>query len=462
MSRTRFLAVLALLPAAALAQTGALDAARAGKETQERADARTVERADAAVKSGDAADPGAAAKSTDDASRDTAAVDAPAPAAPGDGALGLPIEGSAVAADEGRGTVPPPDTYTVRPGDTLWDLSGRFLNNPWYWPKIWSYNPDITNPHWIYPGNVLKFFPAADEAPARVEAVPGPIAAEAEPEEAPPPRELEDFSKANLKEPESADEADTVAVAGPYKIGYVAPKALLARHDTFVTPRELAESGAVTAAFEEKLLLSTLDRAYARFKVPADVKAGETYVIYKTERPIQHPRTGELFGWQSTVLGAGKVVAVDGKVATLVITQAFDPIERGAMLGPWTEKFLKRVERRANRQEMAGMIIGGQVDVVTQLGEHHVVFLDRGQKDGVEEGNVFTVVRSGDPYGSSMNEITRDPSLPKEDVGTLIVVDAQQTSSTALVVRSFRELYVGDKVEMRAATPAASARAGGS
>ena len=78
------------------------------------------------------------------------------------------LEGSGTAADEGRGAVPPPDTYTVRPGDTLWDLSGRFLNNPWYWPKIWSYNPDVANPHWIYPGNTLKFFPSGEEGAVEV------------------------------------------------------------------------------------------------------------------------------------------------------------------------------------------------------------------------------------------------------------------------------------------------------
>ena len=54
-----------------------------------------------------------------------------------------PMEGAATAADKGMGAVPPPDTYTIRPGDTLWDLSGRFLNNPWYWPKVWSFNPEI-------------------------------------------------------------------------------------------------------------------------------------------------------------------------------------------------------------------------------------------------------------------------------------------------------------------------------
>ncbi len=460
MSRTRFLAFLALLPAAALAQEGALGAARAAKQTQERADALTAQKADAAARSGEDA-----AKPADGAPPELVATpEGTAPAVPDDGTLGLPIEGSAVAADEGRGAVPPPDTYTVRPGDTLWDLSGRFLNNPWYWPKIWSYNPDITNPHWIYPGNTLKFFPGADEAPARVEPAPGAIAAEPqvepEPEDAAPPRELEDFSKADLKAPESTEEADTVAVAGPYKIGYVAPTALLARHDTFVTPRELAESGAVTAAFEEKLLLSGLDRAYARFKAPTNVKAGETYVVYKTERAIKHPRTGELFGWQSTVLGAAKVVSVDRNVATLVITQAFDPIERGAMLGPWTEKFLKRIERRANRQELTGTIIGGQVDVVTQVGEHHVVFLDRGQKDGVEEGNVFSVVRAGDPYARSPYRATWDRRFPLETIGELLVIDVRERASAALVTRSRSELLVGDHVLMRAAGQP-SAGAGG-
>ena len=78
----------------------------------------------------------------------------------------------------------------------------------------------------------------------------------AEDAEAPEPvRELEDFSRADLKAPASDEEEDAVAVAGPYKIGYVAARARLARHDTFVTPRELAESGSIRAAFEEKLML---------------------------------------------------------------------------------------------------------------------------------------------------------------------------------------------------------------
>jgi hypothetical protein len=449
MIRRHVVAVLALIPAAALAQTGALDAARDAARTAGADGARLDAAAAAVLAEGAPAEPGAAPPMGD--------APVPGDAAPAavDPALAPAVAGAALALEEAAAGQPMPDTYTIRHGDTLWDLSGRYLNNPWYWPKIWSYNPDIENPHWIYPGNLLKFFPSADEAPTRVEPI-----AEAEPEEIAPARELEDLSRADLTAPESIDEQDAVAVAGPHKIGYVAPRALLARHDTFVTPRELAESGAISAAFEEKLMLATLDKAYARFEGRAGVKPGETYVVYKTERPIRHPRTNELFGWQSTVLGAARVVAVDDKAATLVITDSFEPIERGAMLGPWTERFLRRVGRRANRRALEGTIVGGQVQVVTQLGEHHVVFIDRGAADGVEEGNVFTAVRSGDPYGRAPGLPAWDPSLPKEDVGEMLVIDVKERASAALVTRSMIELAVGDRVEMRAAQ-VSSAGAGG-
>jgi hypothetical protein len=406
MIRTHLLALLALVPAAALAQPSGPPSPRDGP-------------------------PAASAPSTG------APID--------DGSLAVPaLEGTGTAADEGRGAVPPPDTYTVRPGDTLWDLSGRFLNNPWYWPKIWSYNPEIANPHWIYPGNVLKFYASAEEAPTRVE----PVAAAEEPE--PTVRELEDFSKADLSSPATVDESDAVAVSGPYKIAYVPPNTRYAWHDTFVTPRELAESGAISAAFEEKIMLASQDRAYAKFQNQADVQPGETYVVYKTERPIHHPVTNELWGYQSVVLGSAKVVAVEDKAATLVIQQSYDAIERGALLGPWTEKSYRAVPRKPNRQALDGRIIATRNEVITLVGEHHIVFVDRGASDGVEEGNVFTVVRSGDPYDRDPYEAPWDASLPKEDMGNLLVIDVKERASSALVTRSLKELIVGDRVEMRA------------
>jgi LysM domain-containing protein len=425
MKRTTSLVLAAFLPAAAAAQTSNLDHARDTQRVVNEGVARTQKAADAATQ-----------------------VERTQPAGPQAG----PVEGSGAAADRGLGAVPPPDTYTIRPGDTLWDLSGRFLNNPWYWPKVWSFNPEITNPHWIEPGNVLKFYPSAEEAPARVEPAPSGVAVAPEQPEEPavePPRELGDFSKADMTAPAPLEEEEEVNVAGPYKIGYVAPKTVMARRETFVTPREVEESGKLTAAFEEKAMLSTLDRAYARFKLAADMVPGETYVVYRTERTIRHPITKELIGYQSRILGTAKAVAVDEKAVTVIIGMTNEPIERGDLLGPWTEKFIRPVQQRPNARDLNGYIVGAQVDIMTMLGEQHVVYVDKGRTDGVEEGNVFRVVRSGDPKGRPIGEIPSDARLPKEIVGDLLVIDVKETTSTALVTRSLRELAIGDRVEMR-------------
>jgi hypothetical protein len=342
------------------------------------------------------------------------------------------------AAAGGAGTPggPAPETYTVQRGDTLWDLSARFLDSPWYWPRLWSYNPQIENPHWIYPGNVVRFYPGGDGKPPRIEVVGGAD-------------QTADAQRA------SGGDGDDVTVGGPYRIGFVRARGVRVRRDSFVTPRQAEESGVITAAFEEKLLLSIYDRAYARFPDGSGAKPGATYLLYTKQREVRHPVTGELFGFRSTIVGAARVVSVDGPVATVEITRAFDPIERGTLLGPWNEAVVRKVAERANARALSGFIIAAQQDLVSEIGEHHVVFVDKGRADGVEEGNVFTVVRSGDPYGQHRVDIlsdSRSGELPAEDVGSLMVIDAQQTSSAALVVRSLRELFVGDRVEMRVAS----------
>ncbi len=437
MTAWKSVALLSFVPAVALGQgpAGPLDATRRAVAAEQKSTEQRQQKADEAAEAEKQANP-------PDGSVD---LNPAAEKLEGVGPEEAPPEGTASARPQGE-SVPPPDTYTVKPGDTLWDLSGRFLNNPWYWPKVWSFNPEITNPHWIYPGNIVRFYPSTEEAPTRVE----PVAAPAE-ESLEGPRELEDLSKGSIDKPEQLGDDDAVAVVGPYKVGYTAPKAVSVRHDSFVTRRELEESGALTAAFEEKLMLSTTDRAYARFRGRAPVKVGETYVIFKTQGPVTHPVTGELFGYKSTIMGAGKVLAVDEKAATLVITAAFDPIERGDYLAPWSDKLLKRVPRRPNQRSLDGIIVATQSALVSQIGEHHVVFVDKGRVDGVEDGNSFKVLRSGDPYGEPPATPQNDPTLPREVIGDLLIVDVKEHASAALVSRSLRELFVGDRVEMRAA-----------
>ncbi|HEU4381917.1 MAG TPA: LysM peptidoglycan-binding domain-containing protein [Anaeromyxobacteraceae bacterium] len=369
------------------------------------------------------------------------------------------LEGAAPEVEPGPAAAPgaaqPPDTYTVKPGDTLWDLSGRFLNNPWYWPKVWSYNPEITNPHWIYPGNVVRFFPSAEEAPTRVEPA-APVAAAEEVPSA--PRELEDVSKGSLKAEQLGDD-DAVAVVGPYKVAQVPSRPAPIRRDTFMTRMQLEEAGRIVAAFEEKLMLSYLDKIYAEFREPGSVKVGQTYAIYRTEGPVSHPATGETVGYKTLILGQARVTRLDEKAVTLVITASYDAIDRGDYLGPWSEKLVKAVQVRPNQASVDGYIVSVTPSVLTNLGENNVVYLDKGQADGVEEGNTFQVLRSGDRSKEPPDRPIYDASLPLEVVGTLVVFDVKERNSTAFVARSPVEIYVGDRVQMR---PARARGSGGS
>jgi len=430
-------AALALVPALAFAQSRALEAAKQARTTAEQASQARAAQADApeAQPPQGESDPGA--------------VDLGAAAE----RLENPIEGTGQPLPAG-GAVAPPDTYTVRPGDTLWDLSGRFLNNPWYWPKVWSYNPEIANPHWIYPGNLLRFFPAAEGQPARIQPVPAPRPAPEEPladQEA--PRELEDLTRADLAKAQDYGDEDAVAVTGPYKVGYVTPRGVAARRETFVTRRELEEAGGITGAFEDKLLLTVHDRAYGRFRPESTPRVGQAFVIFRTLRAVSHPRTGEPLGFQTQILGTAKAVATDPKAVTLIIQSASEPIERGDYLGPQTERLVRLVARRPNQRQLDGSIVSTDRESAWLAAEHHMVFVDRGRADGVEEGNVFTVLRAGDPYAKELAagnlSIAEDRGLPSEDIGELLVVDAKENFSTALVVRSLRELFAGDRVEMR-------------
>jgi hypothetical protein len=336
------------------------------------------------------------------------------------------------------------ESYTVRRGDTLWGLSGRFLQDPWSWPKIWAVNPQIANPHWIYPGDTIRLAPGSAAEGALADA-----ALSDDSDLVRPPEELADFTRADTKRPQQIGEGDEVAVGGTRPIGLQRLGGVRARHDRFVTRGELAQSGVLGAAFEDKLLLSVPDRTYARFAGDVPVKVGQRYAIFRTDRELLHPVSRQPFGYVTSVLGAAEVVAVDGATATLVITAANDAIERGAYLAAWPERPARDVVQRPNGKAVQGVLVAAETAGVSEVGQHHVVFVDRGTADGVQDGNVFTVVRSGDPYGPDLRGPTAGAALPDEEIGALLVLDAKEHASTALVVKSRRELLAGDRVELR-------------
>ena len=320
---------------------------------------------------------------------------------------------------EPRPTVPPGQDYTVKTGDTLWDISGSYLQSPWFWPKLWSYNPQIANPHWIYPGNEIHFYPGGG-AQVGAEASGGPPAP-----------------------PEDEEEAD-VQVMG--RIGYVPPGTMLVQTQGFVTRRELLEAGEIVGSTAEKQLLSSGDPVYMSFE-HAKPRPGDELVVFRTIKEVYHPQSGDLIGYLTLLRGTVRVTASGRPMVTAQIDKNFNTIERGDKVGPWGEKYLRNVALKGNDRALAGFVIATFTPELLNVGEGHLVFVDRGRRDGVQEGNTFNVLEKRD--GLEEDYTARwMPGFPVETIGKLLIVDTKETASEALVINSVRELQVGDRIEM--------------
>jgi hypothetical protein len=314
-----------------------------------------------------------------------------------------------------------PRTYTVVKGDTLWDISQRFLGSPWYWPQVWSYNPEIANPHWIYPGNVIRFMAPDATGPAQI----------LDPDEGLAAMPIGD---------------GLVTATGD--LSYRVPTSVRIVDQGFISREELEDVGHIAAAFEEKMLMTRFDRVYVDFP-DGTPEIGQRYVVFRTGREVVHPETGEVYGYHTVIVGEVTVIEAEhGVLATAVVGDTLDAVERGDRLMPWTDAFTRTVVRRENQVETEGIVIASLIPRMRTLGQSQYVFLDRGRADGVEIGNTFDVLRRGDPLDKYVGAIDEE-RLPWETVGTVLVVETRDQTSVALVVRSLREIEKGERVVMR-------------
>ncbi len=309
-----------------------------------------------------------------------------------------------------------PQTYTVRQGDTLWDITSTFLGNPWYWPKVWSLNGQIENPNWIEPGTTISFF-GGEQLPTEVE-----------------PEMVQ----------ENYEDEDEVTMVGKR---YQPPASMRLLDEGFVTRAELEAAGTLISSFEEKTLLSTYDKAYVKF--PNEVSIGSRYVVFRTDREINHPETGKSAGFLTRILGVSRVVAApSGSFPTITIEGVQDTISRGDRLMPWNEALGRTVLERPNQVELEGIVLATFVPSQVIIGESHFIFVNKGRRHGVEVGNTFTLYHRGDPLDLDLR-MKEQNRLPWEAVGRVMVVEARDEVSTAVVVRALREIGTGDRALMR-------------
>jgi hypothetical protein len=197
---------------------------------------------------------------------------------------------------------PTPELHVVRRGDTLWDISFYYFNDPWQWPKVWSYNPQITNPHWIYPGDLVRLLPRGMFEQAQVPAE-------------------------RVVEPETT--ARTEALPAPARRLQVGVK-----QTAFVERSDLEKSITIVGAVDEKQLLGQGDSVYLAYPDGKPPRVGERYMIYQPGQKVKD------LGAYVRILGTLEVVSVKkDKRARGVILSANQEIERGAKVGPLVQTF---------------------------------------------------------------------------------------------------------------------------
>lgn len=338
----------------------------------------------------------------------------------------------------------PGEVHTVERGDTLWDLSQKYLGSPWYWPKVWSYNPEIANPHWIYPGNNVRFFPAGEEVPSRVEAGVGPAPMEMV-------AEAGEIAESTELGPASGEEL--VTVSG--KLTYEPKAARTVMTQGFVTARELDEAGRIEGAATGAEMLSFPDVTYVRFKRKADAKLGDRYVVFHTAEAVKHPVTGKPAGYLTEFVGTLKVVALGDNYVKAQVMDTWDAVMRGDLVGPYGERLVESVAPRRNEKEVQGYIITALVPYLTLTAEHHFLVIDKGSGDGVQVGNTFTILRPGDSTQQRVLEIEmpgnkkKGPKLPLESVALCLVTEVKDRTSNCVLTYSIQEVAPGDRAVMR-------------
>lgn len=323
------------------------------------------------------------------------------------------------------GIVPP--THAVRRGDTLWGICGHYFNNPYQWPRVWSYNAQIQNPHWIYPGDQIKLKNGNAEALGAARAADDP--------------------RANITD----------------KRRQVAPDTVFLRNQGFIED-ETNNWGEITGAREDKMFLTDFDEVYVRIGSKHEVKVGQELTVY---RPLKSQAGGRLIEIEGTIR-VDQWNAKDG-IARARVTETLDTIERGARVGPIQRKF-EVVAPARNEKDIEASILTS-LQPFNFFGQNQVVFLDKGDEEGLKPGNRLFVIRKGDgfhktqPSGSAakriaiedpspgaMESITKprdDGALPEEVLAELRIINVKKNTAMALVTTSRREIELGDKAYAR-------------
>jgi len=305
-----------------------------------------------------------------------------------------------------------PDRYTVVTGDTLWDIAGKFLTDPWRWPEVWQGNPQVENPDLIYPGDVLVMT-FVDGRPV-----------------------LKALRRETVKLSPSAratryDEAvpliDPAAIA-PYINSPLVTDA-----------REMESAPYIVDGFNNRLIMGKYDQFYAR---GIEDQSVAKFRIFKPGRHFVDPVSGESLGWEAVHLGDANMLK-EGDPSRLTITTGYEDINIRDRLRPvLVEQALPFFAPKPPANEKIRGVILDTPNKATELGALSIVAINLGEREGMKNGDVLRVrsqkIPKKDPFTGEKYFI------PEENVGLALVFRTFEKVSYAIITDSSRQIAAGD------------------
>lgn len=342
-----------------------------------------------------------------------------------------------------------PDSYTVKPGDTLWAIAGVFLRAPWRWPELWGMNlQDIRNPHLIYPGQQLVLDRDGGRARLRAATTPaqGDVPALVTVRVSPRTRieRLTDSAVPTLK---------------PHLIEPFLSAPIIVDEDS------LQQAARIVATLEDRVLLTKGNRAYARgSSQPLSDAPGEPlrYRVFRNAVALKDPISAEILGYEAQYVGTAQLVRGEAEVesqgrdgrtradrvpATIDITGAIEEIRVGDRLLPEPPRQLQNYIPRAPAMLVEGArVVSVYGSAVANAAQNQVVVINRGTNDGIESGHVLAIQTDGASVVDRTDPARPALKLPDERNGLLMVFRPFERVSYALILEIRTGVNVGDRL----------------
>lgn len=315
-----------------------------------------------------------------------------------------------------------PERYVVVKGDTLWDISSKFLEDPWRWPEIWHLNPDIQNPHLIYPGDTISLIYVDGKPMLQIERGPGQRVVKLSPQ------------------------AHSTRIEGAIP---TVPSAAISQflfQPRILTQEQVDGAGQVASAEDQRLISGAGNNVYV-LKLGQESGA-KGYSIYRINQTYRNPENeDDILGYEAIHVADAQLTR-EGDPATLRISKSYrETLTGDKVLISDEEEIDQSFEPRAPKEKVEGQILS-LIDGMSSAGQYQTVVLNLGRQNGIEPGHVLAVRQAGETIKSPLSTgfFKSKVQLPDERAGLMMVVRTFDRISYAMILNATRNVRAGDMV----------------